>query len=73
MTVAWADRETNTVYWVDSAVLEAPEHQLVLPENVQIAPSLTQLVFTSDMNYLIVGGLFSRESDNAIYVIDLSQ
>ena len=71
-TIAWADRETNTVYWVNNAVLDARENQLVLPENVRVTPT-TQLAFTSDMARLIVSGLYASESDNAIFIIDLSQ
>lgn len=73
MTIAWADRETNTVYWVNNAVLDAREYRLVLPDNRRIAPSMTQLAFTPDMRHLIVSGLFASESDNAIYLIDLSE
>ncbi len=72
-TIAWADRATNTVTWGDSTMLDAREHQLVLPENVRVAPSLTQLTFTADMSRLIVSGLFASERDNAVYVIDLAQ
>lgn len=71
--IAWADREANTVYWVESMVLDAPTHEFTLPENVQVAPNITTLTFTSDKEKLVVGGLFASEEDNAIYVIDLSE
>lgn len=71
--IAWADRETNAVYWVESMVLDAPEREFVLPENVRIAPNVTTLSFTADGTKLVVGGLFASDEDNAIYVIDLSE
>jgi WD40 repeat protein len=71
--IAWADRETNTVYWVESMVLDAPEHEFELPENVEIAPVITTLAFTTDGTKLVVGGLYASDEDNAIYVIDLSE
>lgn len=70
--IAWADREANTVYWVESMVLDARERELELPETLRIAPNVTTLAFTADGTKLVVGGLFASDEQNAIYVIDLS-
>lgn len=70
--IAWADRETNTVHWVESGVPDAPEYQLVLPENVRFTP-MTQMTFTGDMTRLVVSGLQASEGDNGIFLIELSE
>jgi len=70
--IAWADRETNTIYWAESMVLDAPTHEFRLPDSLEVSENVTTLTFTSDKEQLIVGGLFAQDAQNAIYVIDLS-
>jgi WD40 repeat protein len=71
VTVAWADRETNAVYLADVTSADAPVKLLDVPENLDVAPNITSLAFTSDGKQLIVGGFHERDEQNEIYVITL--
>jgi WD40 repeat protein len=68
---AWADRETNTVNWYIGR--DVVQQQFKLPDELGIAPNITQLFFTSDGTKLVVSGLFASAEQNAVYVISLAE
>jgi WD40 repeat protein len=70
--LAWADRETNSIYYVDASSGDTPTKLIELPETQRVAPLITSLSFTSDGKQLVVGGLFADEGQNQIYVFDLA-
>ncbi|MEP7294387.1 MAG: hypothetical protein ABI835_21535 [Chloroflexota bacterium] len=70
-TIAWADRESNTVYLADTTSSDAPTTLVELPERMKVSP-LTSLAFTSDGKQVVVGGLFAEDGDNQITVVNLA-
>lgn len=70
--LAWADRETRSIYWVDASTSDTPTKLVTLPDTEQVAPLVTSLAFTSDGKQLVVGGLFAEEGENQIYIINLA-
>ena len=72
-TLAWADRETGVIYLADTASEAEPIALLELPDELGIAPNITQLFFTSDGSQLVVSGLFASDEQNAVYVINLAE
>lgn len=71
-TIAWGDRETSAIYLANTATDDEPTQILALPEELQIAPGITSLAFTSDGSKLIIGGLHARDEQNSLTIVDLS-
>lgn len=70
--VAWADRQSSAIYVADIAEGAEPLQVLALPDDMQVAPPITNVAFSSDGSQLVVGGLVGSDDASNIYVIDLA-
>ncbi len=70
--LAWVDRATNAVYVADALEGAEPLQVLALPDDMQVAPVITSVTFTSDASQAVVGGLVSKNETSDIYVVDLA-
>ena len=72
-TLAWAERETGTIFLVDTAGSGAPVEVFTVGEPLRVTPNVTNLAFSSDGSQLIVAGLFSPDETSTVYVVDLDE